>query len=119
MGVSSRSPRAAVLSDGALWAVILIAAMLVCIQPARSASLETYGRLPTVEDVALSADGSKLAFVHTRENDRMLAVVQLSPHKVLGVAKVGEVKLRELQWADNDHLLITTSTTGMPWGLRG
>ncbi|MFL6600319.1 MAG: alpha/beta hydrolase family protein [Steroidobacteraceae bacterium] len=119
MGVCNRSPRAAVLSVGALWAVILIAAMLVCIKPARSASLETYGRLPSLEDIALSPDGSKLAFVHTRENDRVLAVLQLSPHKLLGGAKIGQVKLRELQWADNDHLLITTSTTGMPWGLRG
>jgi dienelactone hydrolase len=119
MGVYTRSPRATVLTVGALWAVILVPAMLAFIQPARAASLETYGRLPTLEDVALSPDGSKLAFVRTHENERVLAIAQLSPSKVLSATKVGEVKLRELQWADNDHLLITTSTTGMPWGLSG
>ena len=119
MGVHTRSPRATMLSVGALWAVFLIPAMLDCIEPARAASLETYGRLPTLEDIALSPDGSKLAFVHTRENERILGVTQLSPNKFIGGAKVGEIKLRELQWADNDHLLITTSTTGMPWGLIG
>ena len=29
---------------------------------------------------------------------------------------VGTVKLRHLQWADDDHLMITTSTIGMPLG---
>src|SRR6185436_16443694 len=91
MGVHTRSPRATMLSVGALWAVFLIPAMLDCIEPARAASLETYGRLPTLEDIALSPDGSKLAFVHTRENERMLGVTQLSPNKFIGGAKVGEI----------------------------
>ena len=119
MGVCTRTRRAAVLSVGALWAVILIPAMLGCIQPAKAAPLETYGRLPYLEDIALSPDGSKLAFVRTNESARVLAIVQLSPNKLLGGSQVGETKLRHLGWADNDHLLITTSATGMPWGLRG
>jgi dienelactone hydrolase len=119
MGFRNRTRRAAMPSVGALWAVIVVTAMLGCIQSARAASLETYGRLPNLEDIALSPDGSRLAFVHTNESTRLLAIVQLSPHKLLGAAKVGQAKLRDLQWADNDHLLITTSTTGMPWGLTG
>jgi dienelactone hydrolase len=119
MGACSHTRRAAFLPVAALWAVILIPAMLGVIQPTRAASLETYGRLPNLEDVALSPDGSKMAFVRTNESARTLGIVQLSPHKFLGGAKVGQTKLRHLQWADNDHLLITTSTTGMPWGLRG
>jgi dienelactone hydrolase len=119
MGVCSRTRRAAMLSVGALWAVILIPAMLGCIQPAKAAPLETYGRLPNLEDVALSPDGSKLAFVRTNESARILAIAQISPNKLLGATKIGETKLRHLGWADNDHLLLTTSTTGMPWGLIG
>lgn len=120
MGVRNGTRRAAMLSVGALWAVMLATAMLGRIQPAGAASLETYGSLPSLEDVALSPDGSKIAFVRTsNENTRVLAIVQISPHKVLGASKIGQTKLRELQWADNDHLLITTSTTGMPWGLSG
>jgi dienelactone hydrolase len=119
MGVCNRARRAAVLPVGALWAVILLPAMLGCVPPARAASLETYGRLPNLEDVALSPDGSKLAYVRTDESTRVLAITQLSPNKLLGVAKIGQTKLRQLQWADNDHLLISTSVTGMPWGLIG
>jgi dipeptidyl aminopeptidase/acylaminoacyl peptidase len=92
--------------------------MLACIQVARAAPLEAYGRLPSLEDVALSPDGTRLAFVRTSENKRVLAIAEL-PYKLLGRALIGETKLRRLAWADNDHLLITTSTTGMPWGLSG
>jgi dipeptidyl aminopeptidase/acylaminoacyl peptidase len=118
MGVSSRIRRAAMSAVAALWAVIPIPAMLGCTQEARATPLDTYGRLPSLEDVALSPDGTRLAFVRTNENKRVLAIVEL-PHKLLGRAQIGEAKLRHLAWADNDHLLITTSTTGMPWGLVG
>jgi hypothetical protein len=118
MGVSSRTGRARVPVVVTLWAVIPLPAMLGCIQVARATPLETYGRLPTLENVALSPDGSKLAFVRTDENKRILAIVEF-PNKLRGRALIGEAKLRRLAWADNDHLLITTSTTGMPWGLVG
>ncbi len=81
--------------------------------------LEAYGRLPNLEDVALSPDGTKLAFVRTTEDSRILAVVAIAEQKFLGGAKLGETKLRRVHWADNDHLLIITSTTGMPMGLMG
>src|SRR5262249_34549187 len=65
-------------------------------------------------------DGSKIAFVRTQDTTRYLALAQLSPEKkVLGASRIGEVKLRDLEWADNDHLMITTSATGMPWGFVG
>lgn len=45
--------RRAVLAVAALWAVILIPATPGFIQPARAAPLETYGRLPNLENVTL------------------------------------------------------------------
>lgn len=119
MGDRSRT-RAAVLAEAALWAVILVAAMPVFIQAARAATpLETYGRLPSLENIALSPDGSKLAFVRSNEGTRILAIADVAANKVLGGSKLGDTKLRDLTWADDDHLLITTSRTGMPFGLIG
>ena len=67
MGDRSRT-RAAVLAEAALWAVILVAAMPVFIQAARAATpLETYGRLPSLENIALSPDGSKLYQLSTHK----------------------------------------------------
>jgi dipeptidyl aminopeptidase/acylaminoacyl peptidase len=81
--------------------------------------LEVYGRLPAIEDVSLSPDGSRIAFVTTTQNTRVIQVVSLADRKPLGGLRVGEAKLRAISWADENHLLITTSATGMPWGLIG
>ena len=81
--------------------------------------LEVYGRLPSLEDVALSPDGSRIAFVRTLQNTRFIAIVSLNDQKQLGALRIGEQKLRSIAWADNNHLLIVTSATSLPWGLTG
>jgi acetyl esterase/lipase len=86
----------------------------------RTAPLEVYGKLPTVEDVALSPDGSRLAMIHTAGDNRLLVVVSVSEHKVLGKPlRIGAAKLRSLEWADDGHLMIVTSQTALPMGLIG
>jgi hypothetical protein len=83
MGVCSRTGRA-VLAVGALWAVIFSAAMLGPTQVAKAAGvpLETYGRLPNLENVALSPDGTRLAFVRTSDTARMLKALTKANKKV-------------------------------------
>jgi dipeptidyl aminopeptidase/acylaminoacyl peptidase len=81
--------------------------------------LEVYGRLPGLENVSLSPDGSRIAFVTTSQNTRVIRAVSLADSKVLGALRVGEAKLRAVSWADDNHLLIMTSAAAMPWGLMG
>jgi esterase/lipase len=81
--------------------------------------LDAYGRLPSLEDVALSPDGSRIAFIRTTENNRILAVVALADRKMVSGMRLGSVKLRSVNWADNDHLLVVTSVTTVPMGLIG
>jgi len=89
-------------------------------RPGQTAPVEVYGRLPSLENVALSPDGTLLALVHTTANDRILGVNSLTEHKFIGKGlRLGTAKLRSIEWADNDHLLIFSSTTGMPVGLVG
>jgi len=87
--------------------------------PAASVPLEVYGRLPSLEDIALSPDGARIAFVRTTQDARTIAVVSLADNKVLGALRVREQKLRRIEWADNNHLMIVTSATALPWGLMG
>ncbi len=97
----------------------LLIALLVT-GPGSAAPLELYGRLPTVEDVALSPDGSRLAVIRTNADKRMLLLVSLTDRKLLDKPiLLGDVKLRSIEWADNDHLMIVASSTGMPLGLIG
>jgi dipeptidyl aminopeptidase/acylaminoacyl peptidase len=86
---------------------------------AAAVPLEVYGRLPSLEDVALSPDGSRIAFVRTTQDTRLIAVLSLVDNKVLGALRVTDQKLRQVAWADNNHLMIVTSATTLPWGLTG
>ncbi len=76
--------------------------------------LEVYGRLPRYENVVLSPDGSRVAFIRTDENARTVVVVDLASGKRLGQLHAGDQKLRGIRWADNDRLMIFTSVTTAP-----
>src|SRR5580698_7205200 len=74
--------------------------------------LEVYGRLPSVEDMAMSPDGSKFAYVRTSEEQRSILIRQLGDARPLGAFRVGYTKLRAVWWMDDDNLLITRSNFG-------
>ncbi|MBS0378697.1 MAG: S9 family peptidase [Proteobacteria bacterium] len=78
---------------------------------AAAAPLEVYGRLPTLESVGISPDGTRLAFVRTQGDDRLLIVVALATGKPIAGGHIGKVKLRDVQWADDRRLLLITSVT--------
>jgi dipeptidyl aminopeptidase/acylaminoacyl peptidase len=78
------------------------------------AAPESYGRLPNLEDVILSPDGSALAFVKTFGDERSLVVARLGEPHPLGGVQVGDVKLRGVGWMDDGNLLITLSSTSLP-----
>ena len=103
-----------------LYAVTWIA--LTCAgAPGASASvpLEVYGRLPSLEDVALSPDGARIAFVRTRQDTRFIAIISLADSKVLGALRLRQEKLRKIEWADDNHIMIVTSATALPAGFVG
>ena len=76
--------------------------------------LEAYGHLPTIEQAALSPDGTKIAFVRTVQEARLLAVVSLTDNKLIGGYRLGDLKIRSVLWADDQYLLFTTASTAMP-----
>src|SRR5882672_11689601 len=69
--------------------------------------VEAYGRLPSIEQAALSPDGTKIAFVKTTQDWRVLAVIDINEEKLVGGVRLGDAKLRSVAWADDDHLLLT------------
>jgi dipeptidyl aminopeptidase/acylaminoacyl peptidase len=100
---------------------MLAAAVLAAFFGARAeaAPLEVYGRLPTLEQVAISPDGNTLASVQTEGAKRLVIIRSLQTYTVLGAIDVGDKKLRDLSWADDKRLLLTTSTTARGFGLIG
>jgi len=81
---------------------------------AAAAPLELYGKLPTIETLALSPDGETIALIATDGETRSIIVNHLADRKVVLVAPVGNAKLRALQWAGNEHVIITNTVTAIP-----
>lgn len=86
------------------------AALSIMGAQAAAAPLEAYGRLPAVEGVEISADGSNIAYIRTEGANR-LVIVQSLEGEALQVVQLGEAKVRNVEWAGADHVLIVTSST--------
>lgn len=105
------------------WAFALAAiiAVLVAGLPASTsaAPLEVYGRLPMIEEVAISPDGTMIAYALTDGEKRMVVVRRRADGEVLARIAAGDGKLRDIGWAGSRYILITSSQTRWVSDLRG
>lgn len=83
-----------------------------------AAPLEAYGRLPSMESVSISPDGTMIAFIVTAEtgNDRYIVVQPLGGEPIQ-TASIGFRKVRYVKWAGANHVVIITSTTDVVPGV--
>lgn len=88
----------------AVWAAGLIATPALALAP----PLKAYGQLPGVEAVALSPSGARYAIVGADSEARKLAVVG-PDGKVLLVAGVGDAKIRRIEFAGEDKVVVIGS----------
>jgi len=101
-----------------IW-IATFAALLLGLVTARAASLDSYGRLPTLSDIALTPNGTTIAYIREDEAKRYIVIQSIGVPQPLAILGIGAQKVRMLQWADDSHLLITTSVTTLPLGLIG
>ncbi|MEI9994579.1 MAG: S9 family peptidase [Rhizomicrobium sp.] len=99
----------------------ILAALAICLPAgALAAPLETYGRLPGVENIAISPDGKDIAFATSLDGQRAVAIAALGDNnKIIAAMHTGDEKIRDLSWAGNDNLLITSSTAHTAIGVSG
>ncbi len=90
---------------GFLGAVLAALAAWSSVARAAPPPVEAYGRLPAVSLVSLSPSGRVMASVNSIQDKRYILVRTLAGEVLLAVP-VGENKVRGLQWADDDHLLV-------------
>ncbi len=88
-------------------------------QAADKPNLAIYGQLPNIESVEISPDGTKLAVIVTNGDKRYLVIRQVSGGAVLKTIIVGAAKLRGVEWAGPNHVLLMTSQTTEVFGLEG
>jgi dipeptidyl aminopeptidase/acylaminoacyl peptidase len=91
----------------------LVAVVLSVAVSARAAPpVEAYGRLPAVERVRMSPSGDRIAFVAT-DGDKKRVTINATDGSISKSVDVGRIKVRDLEWAGDDHLLIALSGTSM------
>src|SRR5262245_1439809 len=78
---------------------------------AAAASLEAYTRLPAMQDVRLSEDGQNVAYISSRGGQLRVVVQQLSDGAALAVLDLGDNKIRSVEWASPDYVVVTVSST--------
>ena len=89
----------------------VLAAPAVVAAPPPKLGAEVYGRLPNIELMQLSPAGERLAYIQVNGDERRLVIKDLAG-KVLLASGVGDKKVRDLEWAGEDHLIVEISTTG-------
>lgn len=72
--------------------------------------VEDYGKLPGIGLVRLSPSGARYALV-ADVNGLRRVLVFTTQNTLLISMPIDKVKIRDLEWAGDDHLLITTSAT--------
>jgi dipeptidyl aminopeptidase/acylaminoacyl peptidase len=70
--------------------------------------LALFGALPSIEDVQISPDGSKLAVITTDGEQRFLTIRKTEGGGLAGIA-VGDKKLRSVTWAGENNVILVSS----------
>lgn len=86
----------------------------LCAATTHAAPLEAYGKLPSVEQAEISPSGALIAFIATEDGGRTLIVRKTADRQPTFIGKLGSAKVRSLDWAGEEHLVITTSSTKQP-----
>jgi dipeptidyl aminopeptidase/acylaminoacyl peptidase len=80
-------------------------------------TLDVLGSLPSLEQVSVSPAGTRIAYITTSGDTRILAVSSLVEKDRPYALRLGEAKVRSVEWVDDDWLLIVTSVTARVWDL--
>ena len=87
-----------------------LALNLLCAAAAAAPPLESYGRLPGIEQARLSPSGDSIALAGAVGDKRRLVIVNHA-RKAVRSAELGDAKLRNLTWVGEEHLLVSISST--------
>jgi dipeptidyl aminopeptidase/acylaminoacyl peptidase len=74
-------------------------------------SVEAYGALPAVEMMRISPNGDRIAWISDVGADRKLHVADAASGRILHEVDCADIKLRALEWADEDHVVVTATVT--------
>ena len=94
------------------FAFLLSLAMVLWAAPANAADPAVYGALPDAAEVEISPDGKTIAVLHNIQGAAAVFFYDLgNPQSQPTGINVGSANARNIQWADNDQLLLQISVS--------
>ncbi len=117
LALLARVPAAAQVTSGSGNTEVVIRGQVRKKPEAAPPPLDLYAKPAKYEHVALSPDGDVFAFVTTVDNVHILATYRFSD-KTKRAVKLTSGNISAIAFADNDHVLVTSSRTG-PRGTCG
>lgn len=72
--------------------------------------LSEYGKLPDVEQTAISPSGDRIALITTMQGKRVVLAIEDQTKAIAAIA-VGDMKVRSIRWIGEDRLMLTSSQT--------
>lgn len=94
-----------------LVALAFFGALANAVTAATAPPVEAYGRLPAVEHISLSPSGQRYAFIAVIGEARKLVAVTADGLTPIYSTDVGGAEVVDVQWAGEDHLLVTIVST--------
>jgi pimeloyl-ACP methyl ester carboxylesterase len=85
----------------------------LCLSNAAGAAppLEAYGNLPQVEYLRVAPSGQRVAMVGVIGDKRQLVLAEVAGGKLIKAAALGENRVRDLNWAGDEHVLVSIAAT--------
>lgn len=99
----------------ALWLTSPVAPVLA--QTSAPLPISEFGKLPDVERATISPSGDRIAVLTTLQGKRILMAIE-DQNKVLMQVAVNDMKIRDLEWVDDERILLISSQTenlGIRW----
>ena len=87
-----------------------VAAAFIAGAAAATPPLADFGKLPTIDQVSLSPSGDKIAYMVAIGDVRRMVIRKVGGPDLFAL-NVGALKPREIEWLDNDHVLVEASKT--------
>jgi dipeptidyl aminopeptidase/acylaminoacyl peptidase len=98
------------MTIGGRVALMMLAVSCAATSTLAAPPIETYGKLPSLEFVRLSPSGDRIAFVAVDGENRRLFVRKVGGDALVA-SSVGASKVRNIEWAGDDLVLISLSST--------
>lgn len=98
---------------------------LICILPGTALAeyptppIEAYGALPSMSDAEISPDGRRIAAISHNAQGSFVLVIDIASGEVTNGGALGEIKARDVEFYDDEHVILRVSKTVKTYGFRG